>query len=194
MLPASLYRQFGRMGNRIQFENAYFDRRTLLNNLLYAEAVEQQGRFLDRAVDLIWAILEETTWVLPAHNPGQLCTEYGEDIHNVDLFSAATAGLLTLSLHLLGESLNNDLPDHLLTQRIQSEIHRRVLLPISRYDMAWMWSGFLKQPLESMDLFQYTVLPDRLRKRSCNAGGPGKTHPPYAGLFCRPLRRKRRMR
>ena len=138
MLPASLYRQFGRMGNRIQFENAYFDRRTLLNNLLYAEAVEQQGRFLDRAVDLIWAILEETTWVLPAHNPGQLCTEYGEDIHNVDLFSAATAGLLTLSLHLLGESLNNDLPDHLLTQRIQSEIHRRVLLPISRYDMAWM--------------------------------------------------------
>ena len=137
-LPASLYRQFGRIGNRIQFENAYFDRRIILNNMLYAEAVEGKGRFLDAIVDLIWAILEESTWVLPAHNPGQLCREFDDDVHNVDLFSAATAGLLTLSLHLLGSRLDESLPDHLLTRRIIHEIRCRVTIPVFRYEQGWM--------------------------------------------------------
>ena len=138
MLPASLYRQFGRIGNRVEYENAYFRRRALLHSLVYAETLEQQGRFLDRIVDIIWLILEESTWVLPAHNSGELCAEYDEDIHNVDLFSAATAGVLSLSLYLLGERLNAGLHNQLLTRRMRYEIHRRVLLPINRYDMAWM--------------------------------------------------------
>ncbi len=137
-LPASLYREFGRMGNRIRFENPYFERRSLLYSLLYAEAIEKQGRFLDRAVDLIWAILEESTWVLPAHNIGQLCREFTDNVRNVDLFAATTAGLMTLALHLLGDRLDEGLPENMLTRRMKHEIHRRVTLPVSRYDLGWM--------------------------------------------------------
>lgn len=138
MLPASLYRQFGRTGSRSGFEAAYFERRALLHDLLYAEAIEGNGRFYDRIIDLIWAVLEESTWVLPAHNPGELCGDFAEDIRNVDIFSAATAALLTLSLHLLGEGLDQRLPSQLLTRRIRYEIQRRVLGPVFRYDMSWM--------------------------------------------------------
>ncbi len=73
-LPASLYRQFVRLGNRAVFEAAYFYRRQLLMDLLFAEAAEGEGRFLDGIVDALWAILEETTWVLPAHNSAACST------------------------------------------------------------------------------------------------------------------------
>ena len=161
-LSAGLYRQFGRTGNRSQFEDAYMKRRRLLHDLLYAEAVERKGRFLDRIVDLAWALLEESTWVLPAHNGGQLCGEFGEDIHNVDLFSGVTAGLLALSLQLLGERLDEGLPNHLLTRRMRYEIHRRLLLPISRYDMPWMcrYANNWNPWIFSNALFSLTVCED----------------------------------
>lgn len=137
-LPASLYRQFGRIGNRIQFENAYFLRRTRLHDLLYAEAAEGQGRFHEAIVDLLWAVLEESTWVLPAHNPGQLTADFADEVHTVDLFSAATAGLLTLVLHLVGDRLDEGLDDQLLTRRLLHEIRRRVTVPVCRYEQVWM--------------------------------------------------------
>ncbi len=138
-LPASLYRQFGRVGNREWYETPYFERRRTMILLAYAEAIQQQGRFMDALIDYIWAILEESTWVIPAHNPGELCIRYGEDINNTDLFSAATGGNLALVLHLLGTRLDEALPENLLTRRIRREIHYRVILPISRYDMGWMY-------------------------------------------------------
>lgn len=166
-LPAALYRQFGRIGNRIQFENAYFERRALLCDLLYAEAAEGKGRFLDRIVDHIWATLEESTWVLPAHNPGQLCGEFTDDIHNVDLFAATTGGLMTLALHLLGERLDDGLPNHLLTRRIRHEIHRRITLPIYRYEMGWMdrYANNWNPWIFSNTLFCMTVCEDDLAWR-----------------------------
>src|SRR5512135_3323826 len=46
-LPATLFLEFHRTGNRSHFEGPYFARRRALAKLVLAECVEGQGRFLD---------------------------------------------------------------------------------------------------------------------------------------------------
>ena len=66
-LPAALYMEFRRTGNRIDYETPYFERRRDLEALVVAETIEHRGRYLDAIVEYLWSILGEYTWVLPAH-------------------------------------------------------------------------------------------------------------------------------
>ena len=96
-LYAHEYMMFRRDGNRSVFESRYFPRRTMLLTLALGEYVERQGRFTDKLIDVLWLILEETTWVLPAHNPSKagvnccLPYAYTGDVDYIDLFAATTA-------------------------------------------------------------------------------------------------------
>ena len=54
-LPATLFLDYARTGNRQRFEQAMFDRRDRLHALVLAECVEDRGRFLDAIVDTAWA-------------------------------------------------------------------------------------------------------------------------------------------
>ena len=67
MLPASLYREFATMGNRANFEKKFFLRRDMAVSFAVAEAYENKGRFTEKLMDVVWAIMEESTWVIPAH-------------------------------------------------------------------------------------------------------------------------------
>ena len=58
LLPASLYPEYARSGNRSRFESVYFERRRLLHWLVLAECVEAQGRFLDGIANTLWASLD----------------------------------------------------------------------------------------------------------------------------------------
>ena len=94
ILPATLFLQFAKNGNRSNFESICFKRRSMMLELALAEAYERGGRFIDKLVDIVWATLEESTWVLPAHlstypthNEFGLPAVFGEDrLHGVDLF------------------------------------------------------------------------------------------------------------
>lgn len=66
-LPLSLYRQFQLTGNRSNFQSLCNKRKMMVLYLSLAEHYENQGRFTERLADLIWAIMEESTWVYPAH-------------------------------------------------------------------------------------------------------------------------------
>ena len=68
-LPAIRYMDFKRNGNRTRFEELYFKRRYALGTLVIAECFENERRFIDDIINGIWAICEETTWVVPAHLP-----------------------------------------------------------------------------------------------------------------------------
>ena len=115
-LPASLYRQFYENGNRVNYETPYFERRKNLLLLAVAEKTEGRGRFLDLLVDYIWAICEETTWVIPAHLtprhgkperlPDHFDLEEGDDCHNIDLFAAATGADMAMVWYLLHDELD----------------------------------------------------------------------------------------
>ena len=66
-LPASLFMEFVRIGDRKHYEKPYFQRRQMLEALVLAEGYEYRGRFIDRIIDYLWAIMGEYTWSLPAH-------------------------------------------------------------------------------------------------------------------------------
>jgi hypothetical protein len=137
-LPATLYAEYERVGNRSRYENAYFDRSRRLSVLAVAECVERDGRYLDAILDHAWEICEQSTWLLPAHLPEErrdsgLPLERPPDERHLALFSARTAFLLAEVDHLLGERLNPA-----LRRRIRDEVDERVFRPFeSDADFHW---------------------------------------------------------
>src|SRR5947209_1613749 len=69
-LPATMYADFQRNGNRSRYEERYFARRGALSHLVLGECMEGMGRFLDDIINGVWAICEETSWCVPAHVSG----------------------------------------------------------------------------------------------------------------------------
>jgi len=137
-LPATLFLEFARNGNRSRYEHEHFARRRALNSLVVAECVEGQGRFLDDIVNGVWAICEESFWGVPAHvgaqKAGSGLPDYADPI--VALFVAETSESLAWTSYLLGEQLDKVSP--LVRRRIAMEIDRRVLTPSLERDFGWM--------------------------------------------------------
>ena len=143
-LPATLFLDYTRTGSRGRFETAMFARRDRLQTLVMGECVEDQGRFLDAIVDTLWAIAEESSWTVPAHQGVQKAPNGLPDTTEpiVDLFSAQTAHTLAWTWYLLGDRLDRVSP--LVRPRLTREIERRVLAPYEARD-DWGWMGFAKR-------------------------------------------------
>jgi hypothetical protein len=138
-LPATLYLGYARTGNRSNYEAVYFQRRTLLQNLVVAECVEGQGRFLDAAADALWSVCEESSWCLPAHVAVQKARVGLPDVNEpmVDLFAGETAVTVAWTIYLLGSQLDRVSPQ--LRHRAELELQRRILTPVyDRDDFGWM--------------------------------------------------------
>jgi hypothetical protein len=142
-LPATLYLGYTRNGNRVDFETVYFARRRRLNDLVLAECVEWQGRFLDAIVDGLWAIAEESGWQLPAHNSyvrgGPRFALPDPQRPVIDLFAAETGALLAVARQLLGAALEEAAPG--LSARLEGELHRRIVEPYLNQHFWWMGNG-----------------------------------------------------
>ena len=79
------------------------EKSTPLLKLALAEMYERKGRFTNKLIDVIWAILEESTWLLSAHfrcaiGSSDGVPNYFGDVrmHDVALFAASTGALLSL--------------------------------------------------------------------------------------------------
>jgi len=132
-LPATLYMEYARTGNRSHYQDPYFERRTNLSVLVLAECIEHRGRFLDEIANGLWAISEEATWCVPAH-----ATRYRDDvlhrqdIEGVDLFACETAMTLAMTRYILRDELE-DL-SRALCDRVRREVLRRVVEPVEAGD------------------------------------------------------------
>ena len=144
---------FVRSGDRQADEQPYFTRRrklctAVLNCCAFPEADT------DDVIDGIWILCEESSWVISAHNvnpvPGapsaadyplpDICRPY------IDLFSAQTGMILSLTSSLLGKRLDRVSP--LIRKRIRDEIRRRILRPFMDTDDFW-WMGFRRRDLNN---------------------------------------------
>ncbi|SFL76666.1 Heparinase II/III-like protein [Paenibacillus sp. 1_12] len=140
-LPAVRYMDYVRNGNRTRYEEAYFERRRVLGDLLFGECVEGQGRFLEQIINGLWCICEESYWVIPAHmtlstqSDGYSLPDITEQV--IDLFAADTGGLLAWTAYLFEDKLQTESP--MILKRIRYEMKRRIFEPyLERRDFWWM--------------------------------------------------------
>ena len=129
---ATLFAEFKTNGNRTRYEQWTFGKRRQLAALVLAEKVEGKGRFMSDIVNGIMSTLEETWWGIPAHYGTKVMRP--ED-QNVDLFNAETAGLMAWTRHALQQQIDSFSP--FLSQRIDSEIERRMLIPALNTNYWW---------------------------------------------------------
>lgn len=128
----TLFAEFKTNGNRTRYEQWTFGKRRQLAALVLAEKVEGKGRFMPDIVNGIMSTLEETWWGIPAHYGTKMMRP--ED-QNVDLFNAETAGLMAWTRHALQQQIDSFSP--FLSQRIDSEIERRMLIPALNTNYWW---------------------------------------------------------
>lgn len=121
-IPACKYSEyivFNQTGSRSEYESPYFHRRRAMNaaallSLIYPE----EEKYFVKLCDVIWAILDEYNWVVPAH--------IGNFTDNlvafIDLFAAETGFALSEIDYLLADRL-----PPLIRSRIAAEIDRRII-------------------------------------------------------------------
>jgi hypothetical protein len=138
-LPATVYLEYKRIGNRNNYQSIWYERRQMLHSLVLAECMEAKGRFLDAIANVIWAICEESSWTWPAHVGAQKAGVGLPDTSEpvVALFSAQTANSLAWTHYLLKREL--DMISPRLCERIEREIDAQILTPyLERNDFGWM--------------------------------------------------------
>ena len=131
-LPASLYLEFARTGERDGYQTPMSRRRTMLSTLATAELLQGEGRYLDKILDVAWAICEEGSWAMPAHQ-----SALADPAHPVvDLGAAMTALDLAELASLFGDQL-----DPGLAPFVRHEIDRRCITPfLERHDHWWLYN------------------------------------------------------
>lgn len=129
----SEYIVYRETGSRKEHERAYFARRKRLNtHALMALIFPDREDYLRELQDTVWAICDEYTWALPAH----ISWKTGRDPGCIDLFSAETGFALSTVRHLLGGRLHAK-----LIERIDYEVHRRIIRPFLKRRFWWETSN-----------------------------------------------------
>ena len=152
MRTATGFLAFSRDGSRQADERAYFERRRKLCVSALAFCCGEDA--LDAVVDGLWCVLEESSWVISAHNinpiPGAPSpSEYPlPDVERpyIDLFSAQTGMILSLVERMAREQLDAVSP--VICRRIDAEIQRRILTPFMATDDFW-WMGVRRTDLNN---------------------------------------------
>jgi hypothetical protein len=141
ILPVSGSFEFVRSGDRAKYEGAYFARRRDLAIHVLAVCFSPDSRRIEAAVDIAWAICEETIWALPAHAERRTPGDPLPDIRrpSLDIFACETAAVLAEMLHLLGAELAALSP--VIAERIEGEIAQRIIEPFEQRDDFWWLSG-----------------------------------------------------
>jgi len=152
MLTASQFMAFVKTGSRKVYENPYFLRRRKLLAGVMHMCLTGTDEALESVIDGIWCILEESSWVISAHNvnpfPGTVKAKDKPlpdvDDRYVDLFSAQTAMILAYVGALVGDRLDCEAP--IIRRRMAQEIESRVLTPFMTRDDFW-WMGFIRKDM-----------------------------------------------
>ena len=144
VIPLSLFRDKFLTGSRTRYENVHHHRRDMLFYMTLAEMYEDKGRFTEKIADVAWAIMEETSWVIPAHQghslmrPGSDVPEIyrEEDVPGLDLYAANCGALLAIVKYYMKDKLDAISP--YICHRIDHLVYLRTLRPFIVAQFSWM--------------------------------------------------------
>lgn len=113
-IPDGIYREASRTGNRDLYRPRYYDTMERLETFILAECIENEGRFLPRITEYLWAILAMKSWLHPNHDKdsGALDGKYVL----IDLGARRFGSDLALAQVLLGDKLPVKLRDEISAQ------------------------------------------------------------------------------
>lgn len=138
MISDTIFGEFKRKGNRVNYEQRCFAKRRQLAALAMAEIMEGKGRFLYDLKQGVLNLLQEPWWGIPAH--------YGKaypskDDQTVDLFNAETAGMLAWIRYMLSASLGDE-----MVKNIDHALQMRMLTPARTVNYWWKRGGMNWNP------------------------------------------------
>lgn len=136
-LPFNLYREYKETGNRQNFQEQYDKRRFALNDLFFAELVENNFRFVSKIIEYLYAILSEVVWWLPAHNVYQrdgINSGYPDPSNPIiALFCAETASQISIVVSTLEDKLPIELINY-----TNKQLEERIFTPYENMKFWWM--------------------------------------------------------
>jgi hypothetical protein len=117
VLSYAKYKLIHTTGERTPYQEEYHDRRNRLYLLQILSVYD--NAYISDLEDLISAICEEYSWVLPAHN----AREFGRfDYTEIDLASAESAFYLSETVYVLKDLLSSD-----IKKRVHTRIYERIV-------------------------------------------------------------------
>lgn len=142
---ATEYLAYTRMGSRTIYQKPWDAKRDRLFYMIMAEGIENQGRFVDGALDAVWAICEETSWCIPSTNNQpyrdgiwralpDVESETGQTY--VQLWPAETASILSWAYYMMHDKF--DAISEIINRRIVYEATRHIIHPFVEKDFSWM--------------------------------------------------------
>lgn len=143
VLTLSQYRQYWESGVLSHFGAHYQERGRAMFALGMAEWIEGKGRFTDKLCDVIWAICEEATWVLPQHSghiPGRGGSKVppvvgDRYVHGIELGSAYRTAAMAVIYHYCADVLDAVSP--IIRERMLYEMNRRTVKPFLNTNFTW---------------------------------------------------------
>lgn len=134
-IPFAHFKHFDTTGERATYEGGrqgYFVRRVRLVVFGLMAWLYGGEDNLQELENIIWAICDEYSWCLPAHQEGQSLTRLENEGYTIDLFSSETAQTLSEICFLLGDSLHP-----LLIRRVRHQVRERVVCRFLEMDCYW---------------------------------------------------------
>ena len=146
-LTLSMYRDYLENGSTTVYGSPYRERMSMLMSMALAEKTEGGGRFIDKIADVIWAMCEESTWMLPEHTthrthesargskvPPTAGEKYG---HGLELGAAYRAANIAVTYSWFKDKFDEISP--FINERILYELKERIIDPFIN-DTFW-WEG-----------------------------------------------------
>ena len=121
----SLYLQFSKIGIRPAGQKMMGDRSSWFAPLVWAECIENKGRFIPVIEMVIRELSQQKSWVLPAHDSG--LTTFNGTGNTVDLGASGMAFEFAQALYMLGDKLSTK-TRNLLTENL----YKRIFNPVKQ--------------------------------------------------------------
>lgn len=117
--------EYLKTGNRDRYQTPYFNRRIQMSiYAIYAMLYPENNEYLEKLQDVICAICDEYTWILPAHR----VAESFNYKHIIDLFAGETGLYLSEIKYMLIDRLNP-----IVVDRITEKLEERILSNFENY-------------------------------------------------------------
>ena len=149
-LTLSKYRAYNTNGSTTAYGSPYRDRMNMALRLAFAEIYTgESGKYFDKMLDVVWAMLDEPTWMLPEHTvhmpeevtqrmpvPAQVGEKYA---HGIELGSAYRSATIALIYHYFSDKFDTISP--FINERILYALRSRAIEPFCKYYFWWEGMG-----------------------------------------------------